>query len=54
MQTVGDFIRAGASAVGVGADLVDIGQIVEGHAHLVTENARRYLDAVRQAREVRS
>jgi 2-dehydro-3-deoxyphosphogluconate aldolase / (4S)-4-hydroxy-2-oxoglutarate aldolase len=54
MQTVGDFIRAGASAVGVGADLVDIGQIVEGPAHLVTENARRYLDAVRQAREVRS
>jgi 2-dehydro-3-deoxyphosphogluconate aldolase/(4S)-4-hydroxy-2-oxoglutarate aldolase len=54
MQTVGDFIRAGASAVGVGADLVDIGRIVEGHAHVITENARRYLDAVRQAREVRS
>jgi len=54
MQNVGDFIRAGASAVGVGADLVDIGRIVEGHAAAVTENARQYLDAVRQAREVRS
>ena len=54
IQNVGDFIRAGASAVGVGADLVDIGRIVEGQAAAVTENARHYLDAVRQAREVRS
>jgi 2-dehydro-3-deoxyphosphogluconate aldolase / (4S)-4-hydroxy-2-oxoglutarate aldolase len=53
LQNVGDFIRAGASAVGVGADLVDIGRIVEGNAGAVTENARRYVDAVRQAREVK-
>jgi 2-dehydro-3-deoxyphosphogluconate aldolase/(4S)-4-hydroxy-2-oxoglutarate aldolase len=52
LQTVGDFIRAGASAVGVGADLVDIGQILEGRSDAVTENARRYVDAVKQAREV--
>jgi 2-dehydro-3-deoxyphosphogluconate aldolase / (4S)-4-hydroxy-2-oxoglutarate aldolase len=53
MRTVGDFIQAGASALGVGADLVDIGRIAEGHADVVTENARRYLDAVRRAREER-
>jgi 2-dehydro-3-deoxyphosphogluconate aldolase/(4S)-4-hydroxy-2-oxoglutarate aldolase len=50
LQTVGDFIRAGASAVGVGADLVDIGQIQDGRADAVTENARRFAEAIQQAR----
>jgi 2-dehydro-3-deoxyphosphogluconate aldolase / (4S)-4-hydroxy-2-oxoglutarate aldolase len=50
LQNVGDFIRAGASAVGVGADLVDIGQIRDGHSEVVTETARRYLKAIEEAR----
>jgi 2-dehydro-3-deoxyphosphogluconate aldolase / (4S)-4-hydroxy-2-oxoglutarate aldolase len=50
LKTVGDFIRAGASAVGVGADLVDIDQIRDGHHQAVTENARRYLAAIALAR----
>jgi 2-dehydro-3-deoxyphosphogluconate aldolase / (4S)-4-hydroxy-2-oxoglutarate aldolase len=50
LQTVGDFIRAGASAVGVGADLVDIGQIRAGRSEAVTENARRYVEAIGEAR----
>jgi 2-dehydro-3-deoxyphosphogluconate aldolase/(4S)-4-hydroxy-2-oxoglutarate aldolase len=50
LQTVGDFIRAGASAVGVGADLVDIGQIQDGRADAVTENARRFAEAIHRAR----
>jgi 2-dehydro-3-deoxyphosphogluconate aldolase/(4S)-4-hydroxy-2-oxoglutarate aldolase len=54
LQTLGDFIRAGASAVGVGADLVDIGLIANGQAATVTENSRRFVNAVRQAREVSS
>jgi 2-dehydro-3-deoxyphosphogluconate aldolase/(4S)-4-hydroxy-2-oxoglutarate aldolase len=51
LQSVGDFIRAGACAVGVGADLVDIGRILDGHAAQVSDIARRYIDAIKQARE---
>jgi 2-dehydro-3-deoxyphosphogluconate aldolase/(4S)-4-hydroxy-2-oxoglutarate aldolase len=50
LQTVGDFIRAGASAVGVGSDLVDIGHIQDGRADAVTENARRFANAILRAR----
>jgi 2-dehydro-3-deoxyphosphogluconate aldolase / (4S)-4-hydroxy-2-oxoglutarate aldolase len=51
LHSVGDFIRAGASAVGVGADLVDIGRILDGHSAHVSDIARRYLDAIKQARK---
>jgi 2-dehydro-3-deoxyphosphogluconate aldolase/(4S)-4-hydroxy-2-oxoglutarate aldolase len=54
LQTVGDFIRAGASAVGVGTELVDIGLIANGQAAAVTETSRRFVNAVKQAREVSS
>jgi 2-dehydro-3-deoxyphosphogluconate aldolase/(4S)-4-hydroxy-2-oxoglutarate aldolase len=50
LATVADFIRAGASAVGAGADLVDITKVREGNAAAVTENARKYVELVRQAR----
>jgi 2-dehydro-3-deoxyphosphogluconate aldolase/(4S)-4-hydroxy-2-oxoglutarate aldolase len=49
--TAGDFIRAGASAIGVGADLVDLKAIREGRASEITENARKYLEIVAEARE---
>jgi 2-dehydro-3-deoxyphosphogluconate aldolase/(4S)-4-hydroxy-2-oxoglutarate aldolase len=48
--TVGDFIAAGACAVGAGADLVDIARLRSGDHAGVTENARRYVAAVQQAR----
>jgi 2-dehydro-3-deoxyphosphogluconate aldolase / (4S)-4-hydroxy-2-oxoglutarate aldolase len=51
IATVGDFVRAGASAVGAGADLVDLAKARENPA-AVTENARKYVDLIRQAREV--
>jgi 2-dehydro-3-deoxyphosphogluconate aldolase/(4S)-4-hydroxy-2-oxoglutarate aldolase len=50
LETVGDFIRAGASAVGVGADLVDIAHIRGGRSDAVTENARRYVEEIAKAR----
>jgi 2-dehydro-3-deoxyphosphogluconate aldolase/(4S)-4-hydroxy-2-oxoglutarate aldolase len=50
MQTVGDFIQAGASAVGVGADLVDMGRILGGRAVEIGDMARKYLEAIQQAR----
>lgn len=51
IDNAGDYIRAGAVAIGVGADLVDTKAIRAGHAHIVTEQARRYLAAVSAARD---
>jgi 2-dehydro-3-deoxyphosphogluconate aldolase/(4S)-4-hydroxy-2-oxoglutarate aldolase len=51
LKTATDFIRAGAAALGVGADLVDIKAIREGHAALITERAKQFIEIVREARE---
>ncbi len=51
LQTAADFIRAGALALGVGADLVDTKAIRAGEPQKVTEAARAYAAAVRAARE---
>lgn len=49
-STAAAFIRAGATAVGVGSDLVDLTAIRAGDAALLTENARKYMAIVRHAR----
>ncbi|HET6979551.1 MAG TPA: bifunctional 4-hydroxy-2-oxoglutarate aldolase/2-dehydro-3-deoxy-phosphogluconate aldolase [Pyrinomonadaceae bacterium] len=51
LKTAGDFIRAGAAALGVGADLVDLKAIREGQSDLITERAKQFLQIVREARE---
>ena len=50
LKTAADFIRAGAAALGVGADLVDIKAIREGQAALITERAKQFIEIVREAR----
>lgn len=50
LQTAHEYIAAGASALGVGAELVDIAAIQAGQAELVTERARNLVRAVEQAR----
>jgi 2-dehydro-3-deoxyphosphogluconate aldolase/(4S)-4-hydroxy-2-oxoglutarate aldolase len=50
LKTAGDFIRAGASALGVGADLVDLAAVRRGEASAVTERAREYVRIVQEAR----
>lgn len=50
LATAKDFIEAGAFALGVGADLVDTKAIREGQTEKVTEAARAYVAAVREAR----
>ena len=44
LKTAADFIRAGAAALGVGADLV------AGHPSLITERARQFVEIVHEAR----
>ena len=50
LKTAGDFIKAGASALGVGADLVDLKAIREGQAQQITERAREFVRIVQDAR----
>ena len=50
LTTAVDFIKAGASALGVGTDLVDVNAIREGNAHIVTGRAKQFIEIVRQAR----
>jgi 2-dehydro-3-deoxyphosphogluconate aldolase/(4S)-4-hydroxy-2-oxoglutarate aldolase len=52
LKTAADFIRAGAAALGVGADLVDIKAIREGQSALITERAKQFIEIVREARDV--
>jgi len=52
LGTAEDFLKAGAFALGVGADLVDHKAMTEGRAHTITETARKYLEIVRKFRGV--
>jgi 2-dehydro-3-deoxyphosphogluconate aldolase/(4S)-4-hydroxy-2-oxoglutarate aldolase len=51
IATVGDFIAAGACAVGAGGDLVDIARLRAGDHAALTDNARRYVAAIQHARK---
>jgi 2-dehydro-3-deoxyphosphogluconate aldolase/(4S)-4-hydroxy-2-oxoglutarate aldolase len=51
LETAADFIKAGSSALGVGADLVDLKALREGNAEVVTERARRLVGIVQAARK---
>jgi 2-dehydro-3-deoxyphosphogluconate aldolase/(4S)-4-hydroxy-2-oxoglutarate aldolase len=50
-STAGDLIKAGAEAVGVGSDLVDIAAVREGRASDISSAAHKYLDIVEEARK---
>jgi 2-dehydro-3-deoxyphosphogluconate aldolase/(4S)-4-hydroxy-2-oxoglutarate aldolase len=50
LTTAKDFIVAGAWAIGVGADLVNIKAIRAGQGKSVVQAARNYVAAVREAR----
>lgn len=50
LTTAADFIKAGASALGVGTDLVDVKALRAGQANLITERAKQFLEIVREAR----
>jgi 2-dehydro-3-deoxyphosphogluconate aldolase / (4S)-4-hydroxy-2-oxoglutarate aldolase len=50
LTTAASFIQAGAAAIGVGADLVDIKAIRAGQSERITETTRAYIEAVRSAR----
>jgi 2-dehydro-3-deoxyphosphogluconate aldolase / (4S)-4-hydroxy-2-oxoglutarate aldolase len=52
VETIGDFLRAGACAAGVGAELIDNVNIREGHYEVFEERAKRFLEAIGKARHL--
>lgn len=50
LKTVPDFIAAGAMALGIGADLVDLAALRRGDRASVTSKAQEYVAAVKAAR----
>jgi len=52
LQTAASFIQAGARALGVGSDLVNLAAIDSGHPEIITEAARAYLKVLADARRV--
>ena len=51
LQTAESFIKAGAKALGVGSDLVNLAAIDAGHPETITETARAYLKVLADARK---
>ncbi|HKN20857.1 MAG TPA: bifunctional 4-hydroxy-2-oxoglutarate aldolase/2-dehydro-3-deoxy-phosphogluconate aldolase [Terracidiphilus sp.] len=51
LQTAESFIKAGARALGVGSDLVNLAAVDAGHPETITETARAYLKAIADARK---
>ena len=51
LENAGEWIRAGAVAIGVGGALVDPKLVAAGNYDGITERARRFVERVRQARE---
>jgi 2-dehydro-3-deoxyphosphogluconate aldolase/(4S)-4-hydroxy-2-oxoglutarate aldolase len=50
LVTAADFLRAGASALGVGADLVDTKALRQGEDQVITARARQYVEIVNEVR----
>jgi 2-dehydro-3-deoxyphosphogluconate aldolase/(4S)-4-hydroxy-2-oxoglutarate aldolase len=50
LETAGDFLKAGACALGVGGELVDAKSIQDGRFEVIAERARQYLAVVAKTR----
>ena len=50
LETTPEFLRAGAVAVAVGSELVNLKALQEGRLDVITENTRKFLQAVEKGR----
>ncbi len=50
LQTAASFLEAGAIALGVGADLVNVAAFSEGRPEVITNAAKAYVDVIAKAR----
>ena len=51
LQTAASFIQAGARALGVGSDLVNLAAVDAGHTETITETAKAYLKVLAEVRK---
>jgi 2-dehydro-3-deoxyphosphogluconate aldolase/(4S)-4-hydroxy-2-oxoglutarate aldolase len=51
LQTAESFLKAGARALGVGSDLVNLAAVDAGNPEVITETARAYLKVLAQVRQ---
>ena len=51
LENAADFLKAGAAAIAVGGELVDKKAVKEKRWDVITENARKFVDAVARARK---
>ena len=51
LDNAAEFIKAGAVALGVGGELVDKKAVELGHYEVLTEKARRFIEAVQEGRK---
>jgi len=51
LQTAASFIQAGARALGVGSDLVNLAAVESGHAETITHTAKAYLKVLAEVRK---
>jgi len=51
LQNAAEYIKAGATAVGVGGELVDKKALKERKFHIITENTRSFIKAIKEARK---
>jgi len=51
LQTASSFIQAGARALGVGSDLVNLAAVESGHAETITDTAKAYLKILAEVRK---
>jgi 2-dehydro-3-deoxyphosphogluconate aldolase / (4S)-4-hydroxy-2-oxoglutarate aldolase len=51
LQTAASFIQAGARALGVGSDLVNLAAVDAGHPETITEAAKAYLQVLAETRK---
>lgn len=54
LENAGEFIRAGAAAIAVGSNLVDKKAVAAGNWQVISDTARKYVEAVRKARQEKS
>ena len=50
LETIGDFLAAGSTAVGVGSELIDAQSVASGNYAVVTERARKFRDIAAKLR----
>jgi 2-dehydro-3-deoxyphosphogluconate aldolase / (4S)-4-hydroxy-2-oxoglutarate aldolase len=51
LDTAGDFLKAGAAALGIGGELVQAAALKSGKTEVITEAAKKYVEIVHRTRE---